>query len=51
MSAVAPRWLLSHARGYVELGMFDAAARELASLPTSVAEGEEALGLFAVVHQ
>ena len=51
MSAVAPRWLLSHARGYVELGMFDAAARELAALPASVAAGEEGLGLLATVHQ
>lgn len=51
MSGVAPRWLLSHARGYVELGMFDDAARELAALPEAVAEGEEALGLLAAVHQ
>lgn len=51
MSGVSPRWLLSHARGYVELGMFDAAARELAALPEAVAEGEEALGLLAAVHQ
>jgi Flp pilus assembly protein TadD len=50
MSGVVPRWLLSHARGYVELGMFDAAARELAALPEAVAEGEEALDLFAAVH-
>ena len=51
MSGVVPRWLLSHARGYVDLGMFDDAARELAALPEGVAAGEEALGLFAAVHQ
>jgi len=46
-----PRWHLSHARGYLELGMLDDAAVELSALPAALAESEEALGLRVTLHQ
>lgn len=45
------RWRLSHARGYLELGLFDEAASELASLPPEEQERPAALALRAAVLQ
>lgn len=46
-----PRWFLSHARGYLELGMVEEAAAELARLPASHSEADDVLALRAVVLQ
>jgi len=46
-----PRWHLSHARGYLELGMLKDALTELNALPPALAAGEEALSLRASLHQ
>jgi predicted Zn-dependent protease len=40
-----PRWLLSHARGYIELGLLKEAAAELAQLPPESIDSDEALTL------
>ena len=40
-----PRWLLSHARGYIELGLLKEATAELAQLPPDSIDGDEALAL------
>ena len=42
-----PRWHLSHARGYLELGMLKDALAELNALPPALAASEEALALRA----
>lgn len=46
-----PRWHLSHARGYLELGMLKEALTELNGLPPALAASEEALALRATLHQ
>ena len=46
-----PRWHLSHARGYLELGMLKDALAELNALPPALAASEEALALRATLHQ
>ncbi|MFO1452041.1 MAG: hypothetical protein U1F61_28005 [Opitutaceae bacterium] len=46
-----PRWHLSHARGYLELGMLKEAASELDALPPALAASEEALAVRASLHQ
>lgn len=46
-----PRWHLSHARGYLELGMEEEAAAELARLPPDDPENDDVLALRAVVLQ
>jgi len=48
---VDPRWRLSHARGYLGLGMVEEAAAELAQLPAAAAQETEALALRALVLQ
>jgi tetratricopeptide (TPR) repeat protein len=48
---MTPRWLLSHARGYLELGLVEEAAAELAQLPADQLDGDEALALRAVIQQ
>jgi tetratricopeptide (TPR) repeat protein len=40
-----PRWLLSHARGYIELGLLEEATAELAQLPPDSIDSDEALAL------
>ncbi|HEY0945355.1 MAG TPA: hypothetical protein VGD81_08805 [Opitutaceae bacterium] len=45
------RWHLSHARGYLELGMVEEAAAELARLPAAEPEANDVLALRAVVLQ
>jgi len=45
------RWRLSHARGYLELGLVDDAAAELAQLPAEEQENPLALALRAAVLQ
>jgi len=40
-----PRWLLSYARGYIELGLLEEAAAELVQLPVDSIDCDEALGL------
>ena len=44
-----PRWLLSHARGYIELGLLAEAAAELDQLPAGSANGDEVLGLRLII--
>ncbi len=44
-----PRWLLSHARGYIELGLLAEAAAELDQLPPSASGDDEVLGLRLVI--
>ena len=44
-------WRLSHARGYLGLGLLEEAAAELAALPADEAESIEALTLRALVLQ
>ena len=44
-------WRLSHARGYLGLGLLEEAAAELAALPASEAESLEALELQVLVLQ
>lgn len=46
-----PKWRISHARGYLELGMVEEAAAELAAVPAEAAETLEVLGLQALVFQ
>lgn len=46
-----PRWRLSHARGYLELGLIDEAGAELARLSTVDQERPVALALRAAVLQ
>ena len=46
-----PGWRLSHARGYLGLGLLEEAAAELAALPAAEAESLEALELRALVLQ
>jgi Flp pilus assembly protein TadD len=43
------RWLLSHARGYLELGLVDEAAAELALLPAGQSDDTEVLGIQALI--
>jgi predicted Zn-dependent protease len=45
------RWRLSHVRGYLELGLIDEAAEELASLPPSERDRPHALALRAAILQ
>jgi Flp pilus assembly protein TadD len=52
LSCVAdPKWHLSHARGYLGLGMVAEAAAELDQLPAAAARETEALALRALVLQ
>jgi tetratricopeptide (TPR) repeat protein len=44
-------WRLSHARGYLGLGLLEEAAAELAALPAHEADSLEALALRALVLQ
>jgi tetratricopeptide (TPR) repeat protein len=44
-------WRLSHARGYLGLGLLEEAAAELAALPADEADSLEALSLRALVLQ
>lgn len=44
-----PRWLLSHARGYLELGMLEEAAAELAQLPVERLEDVDVLAIRALI--
>ena len=46
-----PGWRLSHARGYLDLGLVEEAAAELAALPAHEAESLEALALRVLVLQ
>lgn len=46
-----PRWRLSHARGYIELGMYRDAVEELDALPADLHGGAEALVLRAAAFQ
>ena len=46
---MTPRWLLSHARGYLELGMVEEAAAELAQLPSERHDDLEVLALRVLV--
>jgi len=48
---VDPKWRLSHARGYLGLGMVEEAAAELDQLPATAAQETEALSLRALVLQ
>ncbi|HTX64655.1 MAG TPA: hypothetical protein VMD31_02715 [Opitutaceae bacterium] len=48
---VDPKWRLSHARGYLGLGMVAEAAAELERLPAAAAQETEALGLRALILQ
>jgi len=48
---VDPKWRLSHARGYLGLGMVEEAGAELDQLPAAAAQETEALGLRALVLQ
>jgi Flp pilus assembly protein TadD len=45
------RWRLSHVRGYLELGLIDQAAAELALLPAEEQEAPTALALRAAILQ
>lgn len=51
MPNLRPDWHLSHARGYLLLGMADEAASELAALPPEWLEREDVLALRAGVLQ
>ena len=44
-----PRWRLSHARGYLELGMVKEAAAELAQLPPGYPDDDDLLALRTVI--
>jgi Tfp pilus assembly protein PilF len=46
---VQPRWLLSHARGYIELGLLAEAAAELDQLPAPASGDDEVLQLRLVI--
>lgn len=46
-----PRWRLSHVRGYLELGLVDEAAKELARLPSPDCDQPHALALRAAILQ
>lgn len=48
---MSPKWHLSHARGYIELGMLAEARAELEHLPASEREGTEFLSLLATIFQ
>ena len=48
---MTPRWLLSHARGYLELGLVEEAAAELAQLPPDQLDGDEVLSLRTIIFQ
>jgi len=48
---MTPRWLLSHARGYLELGLVEEAAAELAQLPADQLDGDEVLALRTIIFQ
>jgi tetratricopeptide (TPR) repeat protein len=48
---MSPRWLLSHARGYLELGLVEEAAAELSQLPSDQLEGNEVLALRTIIYQ
>ena len=45
------KWRLSHARGYLELGMLDAAAQELDSIASEFAQDSAVLEVRVAVHQ
>lgn len=44
-----PRWLLSHARGYIELGLLAEAAAELDQLPPTSSTDDEVLELRLII--
>jgi predicted Zn-dependent protease len=44
-----PRWHLSHARGYLELGLVEEAAAELAQLQPGQPDETEIMGLHALI--
>ena len=46
---MSPRWLLSHTRGYLELGMLEEAAAELAQLPPAELDHDEVLALRLIL--
>lgn len=46
---MSPRWLISHARGYLELGLVAEAAAELDQLAPELLDGEEVLLLRMAV--
>lgn len=46
-----PRWRLSHVRGYLELGLVEEAAQELAQLPLPERDRPHALALRAAILQ
>jgi predicted Zn-dependent protease len=46
-----PRWRLSHIRGFLELGLIDEAAQELAQLPPEEQERPATLALRAAILQ
>jgi tetratricopeptide (TPR) repeat protein len=48
---MTPRWLLSHARGYLELGLVEEAVSELAQLPSDQLNGDEVLALRTIIFQ
>jgi len=48
---MSPKWILSHARGYLELGLLEKAKEELLLLPEDWQERTEVLGLRAVILQ
>lgn len=43
--AMHPTWRLSHARGYLALGLNELALEELSALPDELSSGEEAMAL------
>lgn len=51
MTLMTPKWRLSHARGYLSLGMIDQAEAELDELPPEQAGETEALALRAAILQ
>lgn len=51
IGVMSPKWILSHARGYLELGLVERAREELSGLPAAWQEKTEVLGLRAVILQ
>lgn len=48
---MTPKWILSHARGYLELGLAEQAREELSLLPEDWQERTEVLGLRVLILQ
>lgn len=51
MAALGLKWLLSHARGYIELGLLKEAAAELEQIPPADRARTEVLALRGIVLQ